>query len=85
MAISRLYITLRLLSQIDEDHKETTIDFVNLEPGDIAASKILTEEDVTAEEGRGNNSFISHADLQLKYLKNDCIQLSAAKYIKFEH
>lgn len=75
------HITIRLLSQIDEDYKETEIDFID--PDDTVASRVLTKEDNIAEEGRGSNDFISHNDLRPKYLKNDCLKFCAYRYIRF--
>ena len=81
----RDYITARLISQIDENYKEEVIDFVDIEPDNTAVNRVLTEEDGIAAEGHCIHDFISHTDMQPKYLKNDCFKLCAYQYTRFNH
>ena len=81
----RGYIIIRLISQIDDDYKVGIIDFFNLEPDNTAANRVLTEEDGIAEVGRCIHDFISHTDMQPKYLKNDSLILCAYQYTRFYH
>ena len=77
----RGYITIRLLSQEDDDYKETEISFTGTEPDDdTIASRVLTEYEEKAANGWETISFIPHTDLQPKYLKNNCLKLCAYKY-----
>ena len=68
-------ISIRLLSQIDEEYEETTITYTGLEPYHIRrGSKVVQDRKTTAD-------FISHTDLVPKYLKNDCLKLCVHKII----
>ena len=75
------YITIRLLSQEDEEYYERKIPFTGTEPSyDNVARRVLTKERERAETGCAIFKFISHADLKPKYLKHDCLKLCAQQY-----
>ena len=72
-------ITIRLISQEDEEYKETTLSYTGTEPDyDEIASRVMTDVN-TVENGQATRDFISHTDLKPKYLKNDCLKLSVHK------
>ena len=70
-------ITIRLLSQKDEDYKESVFPFKS-------TGRVLTEGEDMAAEAPSFFNFISHTDLRPKYLKNDCIKLRAYEYTPLE-
>ena len=72
------HIVVELLSQADD---ETEVFFI---AKDTAGNRVLYEEDDIADTGRYRNDFVSHAELQPKYLQNDCLKLRAAKYTETE-
>ena len=77
----RGYITIRLLSQVDDEYEETIIPYTDSEDNDdIVAFRVLTEEEEMAESGRTNFYFISHTELQPKYLKINCLRVCAHHY-----
>ena len=64
-------ITIKLLNQEgDEGHHEKTVGFNN-DTHDKTAGRVIEGE--VSEGGRGFSTFISHINLQLGYLKNDCL------------
>ena len=77
----RGHITVRLHSQVDNDCLETVFDFND----NAAGNRVLGDKDDKAGKGRYANDFVSHAELQPKYLKNDCLKLRVAKYTRIEH
>ena len=78
-------ITIRLLSQEDEEYKTTKLSITGTEPNyDAIARRILTEEKEMAATGRAIFNFISHIDLRPKYLKKDCLKLCVYQYTKLE-
>ena len=78
----RGYITIRLLSQEDEDYEETEIPFTGTEPSyDSVASRVVAKGRERAETGGAIFNFISHTNLQPKYLKHDCLKLCVHHYM----
>ena len=75
------YITIRLLSQEDEEYYERKIPFTGTEPSyDNVARRVTTKGRERAETGCAIFKFISHVDLKPKYLKHDCLKLCAQQY-----
>ena len=73
----RGHIIIQLLSQEDEQHRATTFSFTETEPDyDAIASRILTQME-GGKYGPISIEFISHSDLQPKYLKNDYLKFCA--------
>ena len=78
----RGYITIRLLSQEDEEYQETKIPFTGTEPSyDSVASRVLARGRERAETGGAIFNFISHTNLRPKYLKHDCLKLCVYHYM----
>ena len=74
-------ITIQLLSQEDEKHESTRISFIDTESDyNAIASRVLTEEEEKDKLGPVTVDFISHSDLQPKYLKNNCLKVCAYQY-----
>ena len=74
-------ITIQLLSQVDEKHESTRISFTDTESDyNAIASRVLTEEEEKDKLGPVTVDFISHSDLQPKYLKNNCLKVCAHQY-----
>ena len=76
-----------LLSQVDDDCIETYLSYTGSEDDyDIMANPVLTEdgEEEEAKEiadgGPTCVNFISHTELQQKYLKNNCLRLCAYRF-----
>ena len=77
----RGYITIRLLSQVDDEYQEAKISYTDSQDDDdIVAIRVLTEEREMAEAGRACSCFISHTELQPKYLINNCLRVCAHQY-----
>ena len=70
-------ITIRLLSQENEDYYVAQIPFTNTAGN--TAGRVLTED---SKIGRACLNFVSLTELRSKYLKNDCLKLCAYEYIK---
>ena len=79
----RGYITIRLLSQEDDTWLETVLSFIGTEPNhDTIASRVVTEDEQTPDNVWATFDFISHCDLQPKYLKNDCLKFCVYQYTR---
>ena len=82
----RSHITIRLFSQVDNEYKETKLSYTGTEGDyDTMANRAPTEEEdddyeELADGGPACIDFISHTELQPKYLKNNCLQLCAHQY-----
>ena len=77
------YITIQLLSQEDSTYLETVLSFTGTEPDyDNIASRVTIKEEQIAENKWGAFDFISHSDLQPKYLKNDCLKFCVYQYTR---
>ena len=69
-------ITIRLLSHVDIDYEEFKLDFVETDPDyDVEAHRLVTKEIAV-----GPATYISHTELQPKYLSNDFLKLSVHQY-----
>ena len=76
----RGHIAIRLPSQVDDEYKETKLSYTGSEDDDdIVAFRVLTEEEM-AEAGKVCSCFISHTELQPKYLKINCLRVYAINH-----
>ena len=77
----RGHVTIRLLSQVDDEYEDTKFAYTGFEH-DIVAGRILAdkEEEKMANKGQVCIDFICYTELQQKYLKNNCLRLCAHKY-----
>jgi TNF receptor-associated factor 4 len=76
----RGHITIRLLSQEDDQYVETKLSYTDIIIGNRVLLKEEEDKEDIVEIGPRCVDFISHTELQQKYLKNNCLRLCAYKY-----